>query len=301
MVKKNYGRLERRVIDIFSTEKAFFFQGDKYEVVKVGKPKPQKGSGEPKTDVYILGVTESGKHKELKLSLKLKSSNEFQENKVNAERAESFFGEGYEKIIEETTRSIAERFENQPLLFASGKYPTKPNSITLGWKLEIASKPRKLSAPIQLDDEQIRNFVYKGVNLPPEKKHAVVNGEIIENSGVAEYILYADLEDIKNTQDIISQIELIDGVEIQPTYLIFTANNYRTKEDKTDGARPIAVRVEWYIEGNKLAHRIMYDKPLAYTGKDMVPRLKKVLSKLGKLHPSDMSSKDLKNPSILLP
>jgi hypothetical protein len=301
MAKKNYGKLEQRVIDIFSSEKTFLFQGETYKVVKVAKPQPQKGSGEPKTDVYILGVTESDKFKEIKLSLKLKSSNEFQENKVNAERAESFFGENYEGIIEETTRSIADRFEKQPLLYASGKHPTKPNSITLGWKLEIASKSRKLSAPIQLNAEQIRQFVYKGVNLPPEKKHAVVNGEVLENSGVADYILYAELEDLQNSKDVINHMALIDEVEIEPTYLIFTANNYRTKEDKSDGARPIAVRVDWYIEDNKLAHRIQYDKPLAYRGKDLVPGLKEILGLLDKHHPSEMSSEDLLKPSILLP
>lgn len=301
MAKKNYGKLERRVIDIFTSEKTFLFNGETYKVVKIGKPQPQKGSGEPKTDVYILGVNKSNKFKEIKLSLKLKSSNEFQENKVNAERAESFFGEGYENIIEETTRSIADRFENQPLLYASGKHPTKPNSVTLGWKLEIASKPRKLSAPIQLSDKQIRQFVYKGVNLPPEKKHAVVAGEVIENSGVADYIVYAELEDLQTSQDVLIRMELIDEVEIEPTYLIFTANNYRTKEDKSDGARPIAVRVDWYIKDNKLAHRILYDKPLSYSGKDLVPGLKEVLEQLGKHHPSEMTVEDVLTPSILLP
>ena len=191
--------------------------------------------------------------------------------------------------------------KKQPLLFSSGKHPTKPNSITLGWKLEIASKPRKLSAPIQLNDEQIRNFVYKGVNLPPEKKDAMVNGEIIENSGIADYILYAELEELQNTQDVINQMKLIDEAEIQPTYLIFTANNYRSKEDKSDGARPIAVWIEWYLENNKLAHRIRFDEPLTYTGKDLVSDLKKVLTQLGKHHPSEMSTGDLKTSDILMP
>ncbi|PFM31008.1 hypothetical protein [Bacillus cereus] len=301
MAKKNYGKLEQKVINIFSSEGTFLFEGESYKVLKVGKPQPQKGAGEPKTDVYILGVTESDKFKELKLSLKLKSSNEFQENKVNKERAETFFGEDYESIIEETTRSIADRFESQPLLYSSGKHPTKPNSITLGWKLEIASKPRKLSARIQLNEEQIRQFVYKGINLPPEKKHAIVNEEVIENSGVAEYILYAELADLKNSQDVISQMELIDDMEIEPTYLIFTANNYRTQEEKSDGARPIAVRIDWYIQDNKLAHRIVYDNPLSYCGKDLVPGLKEILQQLGKNHPSEMSEEDLLVPSILRP
>ena len=71
------------------------------------KPSQKRSAGEPKTDVYILGVNEASQFKEIKISLKLKSSNEFQENKVSAERAEGFFGEGYKKIIEESTKSIA--------------------------------------------------------------------------------------------------------------------------------------------------------------------------------------------------
>ena len=75
----------------------------------------------------------------------------------------------FAQIIQETTRSISERFESQALLYASGRYPTKPDSITLGWKLEIASRPRRLSAPIQLSQEEIRSFIYKGENLSSEK------------------------------------------------------------------------------------------------------------------------------------
>ncbi|WP_310877818.1 hypothetical protein [Priestia megaterium] len=301
MATKKYGKLEQRVIEIFTQEKQFSFNNQIYFLSKIDKPRPQKGSGEPKTDVYILGVGEDGENKEFKLSLKLKSSNEFQENKMSAERAESFFGEDYESIIEETTRSIAEKFENQPLLYVSGKHPTKPDSVTLGWKLEIASKPRKLSAPIQLSNEEVREFVYKGVNLPPEKKNAIVSGEVIEDSGVANYILYAELEDLKTSKDVLSSMQLIDEVNIEPTYLIFTANNYRTKEDKSDGARPIAVRVDWYIENNKLAHRILYDKPLYFKGRDMIPGLKEILRQIGKNHPSEITSQNLVTPSILLP
>ena len=75
----------------FSQEGSFTLGRERFRVEVVGKPRPQHGSGEPKTDVYILGVNENGVHKELKISLKLESSNEFQENKVSAERAESFF------------------------------------------------------------------------------------------------------------------------------------------------------------------------------------------------------------------
>ncbi|BCC60832.1 hypothetical protein OCD85_01280 [Bacillus pacificus] len=301
MATRDYGALERRVIDVFSQEGSFTLGRERFRVEVVGKPRPQHGSGEPKTDVYILGVNENGVHKELKISLKLESSNEFQENKVSAERAESFFGPEFAQIIQETTRSISERFESQALLYASGRYPTKPDSITLGWKLEIASRPRRLSAPIQLSQEEIRSFIYKGENLSSEKMHAVVNGEVIQFSGVAEYIVYAEIDEIHTTQDVIERMQLIDEVELAPTYLIFTANNYRTREDKCDGARPIAVRVHWYEEDGQLAYQIVYEEPLTYCGRDMVPQLQEALSQVGKSHPSEMEPQDVQNPAIFLP
>ena len=50
--------------------------------------------------------------------------------------------------------------------------------------------------------------------------HAVVNGEVIQFSGVAEYIVYAEIDEIHTTQDVIERMQLIDEVELAPTYLI---------------------------------------------------------------------------------
>ena len=44
----------------------------------------------------------------------------------------------------------------------------------------------------------------------------------------------------------------IDTKKIDDTYLIFTANNYRTDVEKADGKRPLAVRIEWECKNNKL-------------------------------------------------
>jgi hypothetical protein len=300
MATRNYTLLETTIIDIIVREGSFTYQGQTYNVIKVGKPRPQVGAGEPKTDVYILADS-NGVQKEFKISVKSRRTNEFQENKVNAERAESFFGEDYEEIIEHTTRSIEDKFTKQPLLYASGKHPTKPNSVTLGWKLEIADKPRRLSAPLQLSEQQIRDFVYKGVNLPANKRNAVVNREVIPNSGVAEFMLYTEIDEIQTTADIFEHIQLIDEVELQPTYLIFTANNYRTEENSSDGARPLAVRVNWEVVNNKLAHSISFDRPLSRTGRDLVPSLQATFRQIGKEHPSQLSENNLFQPSILLP
>ncbi|NRD76208.1 hypothetical protein HPT25_01630 [Bacillus sp. BRMEA1] len=294
-----YSELENKIIRIIQNDGQFVYAGEGYSVLKVGKPRPQ-GSGECKTDVYILGDS-NGFQREFKISVKSRRTNEFQENKVNAERAESFFGENYEDIIERTTRSISSKFREQPLLFASGKHPTKPNSVTMGWKLEIADKPRRLSAPLHLSDQEARDFIYKGINLPDNKRNSVLDGEVIYDSGVAEYMLYAEVDEICTTSDIFDNIQLIDDVEFEPLYLIFTANNYRTVENSTDGARPLAVRVHYNVIRGRLSHSLAFNNPLALTGKDLVPEVRQAFSQLGVLHPSELHLDQIEVPSILLP
>ncbi|EFU43869.1 hypothetical protein PVOR_01620 [Paenibacillus vortex V453] len=299
MATKNYGQLERTIIDNFKAKGNFYFQGKNYKLVTVGKP--SVSNGECKTDVYILGKTESGEQKEIKISVKTESSNEFQENKVSALRAEEYFGLDWASIIAETCRKIEDRFISQSVVFGSGKHPTKPNSITLGWKLEIASKERKLSAPIALSDQQIREYVYKGSNLSDSKKNAFVNGSIIPNSGVAEYILYSELYRDQNPDAILQNLKLIDSLKIKPTYLIFTANNWRTDVDSTDGPRPLAVRVKWEVINGKLSRSLLFDNPLSYTGQDWRMHIKPVLKQLGVQHPSQMTYSHFNEPKLFIP
>ena len=210
MAKKMYGKLEEHIIDLFQKERLFAYHGKMYDLMNVGKPRPQ-GSGECKTDVFVRAKEQvSGEIEDIKISVKTEGDQEFQENKVSKDRAEAFFGKTWEVIVSNATESLKSSFENRVLLFASGHHPTKPNSVTVGWKLEIASKPRALSVKAPLTDREIRDYVYKGTNQIEEKKNAVVNGIIIENSGIADYLLVTTIEKTKNVADIISQMESID-------------------------------------------------------------------------------------------
>lgn len=291
MARKSYGLLEDRVIEVFQNEHSFSYDEVCYKVLKVGKPRPS--SGECKTDVYVLGQSPNNSKIELKISIKTRSSNEFQENKVTAKKMEAYFGTGWEETVIKASKNLRAEFENRPLIYVTKHHPVKPDSITLGWKLEIASKPRSLSAPIPLTDKEIRDYVYKGTNQSTEKKNASVNGEMIINSGIAEFLLVTEIDEIKSTSDVINQMQLIDDAKISPTYLIFTANNYRTREDSADGPRPLAVFVKWTCIDNKLISEIIYDSPLLYTGQnDIKPILLEALNKLGKKHPSEMDAKN---------
>lgn len=299
MAPKNYGQLEQKIIDNFRNKGHFYFQGEYYTLLLVGKP--FVAYGECKTDVYILGQSSSGALKEIKISVKTESSNEFQENKVSAQRAEEYFGSDWSNIISKTCKGIEDRFLSQSVVYGSGRYPTLPNSITQGWKLEIASKERKLSAPLALTELQIREYVYKGSNLSDTKKNASVNGNVISNSGIAEYILYTELFSNLNPDDIINKLVSIETMKVKPTHLIFTANNWRTDLDQTDGSRPLAVRVKWELINGRLSRSILFDEPLIHTGKDWKSHLYPILEQLGVHHPSNMSSLHFNEPHLFIP
>lgn len=303
MSRPNYAQLEQRIIQLFENEGAFILNDETFTVEKVGKP--TASAGECKTDVYISG-SNSLKTVEIKLSVKTNSTNEFQENKIGADRAESIFGVDYKDIICAAVESIKERFTESPLVTVPSYRRTPENSFKVGWKLELASKSRTLSAPLQLTDAQIKSIVYKGENLPESKKNAIVNGEIIRDSGVADYIIYTEIEDIQHTSDVIHQMQLIDQMEVEQIYLIFTSNNYRTNVEfdrsrtraaSTDGKRPLAVYVDWQVINDKISSSIVCD-PFEKTGYEVKEELQEELRKIGKQKPEELSEEDFHDPRI---
>lgn len=303
MATKNYRKLEDHVIDTFMAQRVFAYQENIYEVITAVKPHPQGGGGECKTDVFVrTKEQESSKIVDFKLSIKSESTQEFQQNKVSAQTAENFFGQGWEKIIIASTTSIKERFKGRVLLYASGKHPTKPNSITVGWKLEIANKKRDLSVKVPLTDDEIRKFVYQGINQSEDKKNSIVNNVIIPNSGVADYMLVTDISKINTIEDIVKQMIPIENYPVNDTYLIFTANNYRTDVKKADGPRPLAVRIEWKCVNGKLVPELCFDEPLKFTGeRDMAPLVVEALEKIGKKNVDEIDpDNDLEDKNIFL-
>ena len=289
MPQRQYGRLEEHIIDVFKKDRLFTYQNKIYEVMMAGKPRPQSAGGECKTDVFVRGKEQqSGTIADLKISVK-NENKEFMGNKLKAADLEAYLGPGWENVVIQATTSLQDRFNNALLLYATRKYPTCANSITVGWKLEIADRARALSVPIPLSDQEIRDYVYKGTNLSPDKKNSYVNGILIEGSGVADYLITTTEADIRCANDVINQMEDIDTADIGDTYFIFTANNYRTDVDKADGPRSLAVRIEWKCLNSKLVPTICFDHPLSYTGeRDMAPMVKAALKALGKRNISEL-------------
>ena len=196
----DFGEAERRILGFMSKGTEFVFEGKEYAVVLSGKPTCRKG--EPKTDIYILAESDEDDI-EIKISYK-KENADFIENKMSAERAEQLFGEDWIDIIEQSTTAIQDKFYERMLIYKNGFRRTEKGSITLGWKFELLNKSGgDLSGKMLLTDEQVVD-VYAGNNLSPDKRNASVCGQIIRNSGVANYILMD--ENVHSAQDVIDKM-----------------------------------------------------------------------------------------------
>lgn len=272
----DFGDAERRILALMTEGTEFVFQEKEYKILLSGKPTCYKG--EPKTDIYILAESSSDEV-EIKISYK-KENADFIENKMSAERAEQLFGDDWMNVIEQSTTAIKDRFEERILIYKNGFRRIEKGSITLGWKFELLNKSGgDLSGKMLLSEEQIID-VYAGSNLSEDKKNASVNGKVIENCGVANYILMD--ENVNSAQEVIDNMMPIrDYVLMHPEiYFACKALNYRTFAEKWDGNRPLSVQVEWSDVDKKLVPNIVYDRPLTVGGNEVAQRLLKYMKKL---------------------
>lgn len=272
----DFGDAERRILAYFEKGTKFIFHDREYEVIESGKP--TCNHGEPKTDVYV--AAKSGNDvEELKISYK-KENADFLENKTNKERAEQLFGPNWRDIIQESTTSIKPKFEDRAVVFKEKNGRTEKGAITLGWKFELLNKPGgDLSGEMKLNDQQVYD-VYAGTNLSEDKKNAVVNGKVIQNSGVADYILMDD--NVNSAQDVVDRMTAIsDYIKQHPKiYFACKALNYRTFAEKYDGDRPLSVQVDWTINDGKLHPQLDFNHPLEQNGNEMYNRLARCMNYL---------------------
>lgn len=265
----DFGEAERRILSFMAEGTEFLFQGKNYKIIFSGKPTCHKG--EPKTDIYILAESMSDEV-EIKISYK-KENADFIENKMSAERAEQLLGDDWADIIEQSTTAISDRFKERMLIYKNKYKRTEKGAITLGWKFELLNKNSgDLSGKMLLTEEQVID-VYAGSNLADDKRNAMVSGQVIENSGVANYILMD--ESVYSAQDVIDKmIPVKEYVRRHPDiYFACKALNYRTFAGKWDGDRPLSVQVYWNVEENKLVPELVYDRPLMVKGNEVAGRL----------------------------
>ena len=285
-----FGQAERNVCSLFKAGTEFCFDGCRY--VTMFSDKPTIAYGEPKTDIFIRARASDTKQiKDIKISYK-KSNADFLENKITALRAAEIFGPQWAQILITATTSIANKFLDRPRIYLEDYRQTEAGSITLGWKFEFVRRAAgDLSGEIILDNMQ-RIDIYSGRMLPAEKRNARVNGEVIANSGVADYILNADC--VGSAQDAIDHLVRID--DFAPKQRIFfacKALNYRTLHipPKCDGNRPLAVQVEWFVnKAGKLDSRLDFSNPLTKKGYAMRDKLKDAMVKIGACSTKELNS-----------
>ena len=269
---------EQKIIKIFTPGTKFTFEGKEYEVLVCDKPRPS--SGECKTDVFLL-VSNSGSNREIKISIKQNNA-DFIENKMSYERATEIFGNDTDMILSKSLEAIKSSFESQYLVLFEKYMRTEAMTIKLGWKFELLNKPGgSLSGELILTHDQLMN-VYSGTKLPDEKRNAYVNGQIVNESGVANYIMFVD-QDKDYTKDYCVQhlTSINDYVsKHNKIYFACKALNYRIVENKWDGDRPLAVFVDWNLDNGKLIGNINISEPLKHKGNEIGNKIINILKEI---------------------
>lgn len=278
---------ERAILELFQNDTQFNFEGNTYKVNFAGKP--SSPHGEPKTDIYIEAKDiNTNKIREIKISYK-KENADFVENKISKERAKQLFGDSWETKINEATQKLRSQFQAKKLIYKTKFSRTQAGSITLGWKFELTNKTGgKLSAQLELTEDEVMD-VYSGTNLAESKKNALVNGKIIENSGIANYMLVTN--DTSSIEKIITRLQPISSyVRSNPNlFCVYKALNYRTFDNKYDGDRPLAVSVDWSIKNSKLSHHLNFNTPLTVGGNLAYNKLKCALNALESTNTEDLN------------
>ena len=296
-----FSELERKIISIFNDSREFYCNEILYKVVVADKPTVSRG--EPKTDIYVKGLSASNKELEIKISVK-KENADFLENKITADRLQQIFGHDWKTVLRNSITNIKSKFLIRPLIYKSGLGRVQKGCITLGWKFEILNtQSGQLSGQIITKNNDAIVEVYTGRNLSSEKKDALVKGELVINSGVADFILVSSINDLNSVDDIINKMVTADRYisENPKFYFACKALNYRTlaSPPKWDGNRPLAVYIDWKCEKNVLIHNYVFDEPLMRRGDAIGNNLKVALSQLNAKNTNLISNSNVNDDKII--
>jgi len=284
---KVFAKTENGILELCKSGTLFNYEGDKFRITKSGKPSPSD-RGECKTDVYIEAENILDKTKrEFKISIKQNNA-EFLENKMTKERAIQIFGKEFSDIIKKSIGKLKEHFEKEELVFYQQKGNTQAKSIKIGWRFELFLTKQGSKSELMLLSEKQKLDVLAGTNLSAEKKNSLVLGDIIQNSGIANFILVVD-ETTKIGQNLDDYIQLLKPIEnySQENNIYFgcKAINYRADKKgsiKWEGDRSLSVFVEWtLIEGKILKGKLIHDRPLEVTSHQIGGNLTEILKKIG--------------------
>jgi len=275
---KIFSQTEKRITNLFVTGQSFDYGGVTYKIIESGKPNPRKG--ECKTDTYVLVECDQGIKYCFKISIK-QANADFLENKMSLDRAIQIFGCDAQKIISDSIQTIKDSFIKDYLITFERFGKTEAKTLKIGWKFELMNKlSGKKSGVMLLNESQLKD-IYAGTNLDIDKKNSNVNGKVIENSGVADFMFEAETDIIYSCQEVVDRLIRIDDfIKGKKIYFACKAVNYRATKDKWDGPRPLSVYIDWNYDGQFLNANLVFDKPLEKNANEIGANLKEILNTL---------------------
>ena len=216
---------EQKVRDVINNEGIFEWNGDQYTVEFCGKP--ITASGEPKTDTFVRAFNEKKEKVDIKISSK-KTNFGYLQNHPMKSKLYEFYGPECKEILIKMQKQTFDNHPNiQPIIF------TGDPGFTLGWRNEyLQERTRALGMRLTQD---VANKVWWGEGSPQEYLDATVNGISIPNSGMPDWILIKDGNDINTTNDIFPNLQNIRVFAKNHNLVDSTwqAHNYKMHRRKT--------------------------------------------------------------------
>ena len=227
-------RLERKIKKILDENigKRIMYNGKKYLMLDWGKPLGQE-TGEVKTDfLLVLQELNSKKIEMVRISGKQNNKGAIH-NKLTTMWCESIYGKDWKKHLAKQTRSIVEKdgFRKDKIV------DFEDETITLGYRHEIMIE-QSTAHPKRPDGGRARGIktkpeiypaVFWGEGCPKEYRHGKMksllpktkqklkelnliydnNINFIKDSGIPDYVIKADQNEINNIGDILNNLHNI--------------------------------------------------------------------------------------------
>ena len=261
---------EMKIIEMFPPGERIEYHGHNYIVEHSGKPRPQSGGGEGKTDAYIaLRDEDTGEMKEYKISAKQHNA-EHIENKMSLERSKDVFGDQGLKKFDNELREAAQ-------MILEKNNPIKGNHITIGYRADIKSKKvgdRSIDIPLDPSDKK---ELLSGEKLEERKVNSKVGNEVIERSGAANYILFGEYTDYDSPDDILDNIVDIDEYahsdECEMYLYLGAVNYYDTGKVEGDRSLVLAMDYQFDMNNDNISFSLNHMNPLERKSREVIENI----------------------------
>lgn len=288
--KAEYFEKENSVLNLFEKGSVVTFGGRDFEVKVADKPFAQKG-GEPKTDVYIiLEDRMSGEKEEIKISYKSENY-QFLENKMDKNRFEAIFTPDEQSLIHSLLP--LNKKVNQKVEIDEKDLLNEETKMTLGYRLDLMASDASGYMPIAVSEATMEEIL-SGAKLDDSKRNGTIHGEVVENSGAANFVLVGDK--FNSAEEALAAMvpikkyvkdssKRIIGLAPKAVNLIpHRAKDFGGDKPKPwDGNRPLVISLEWTRRNGKFIGKPksgapLFEKWATPAGISLLDAVKKVLS-----------------------